>query len=55
MGNFGLPVMNCRYARRIKGLYSDMVSTRSRMARLSTLNPWSALSASDKAIHDINT
>jgi hypothetical protein len=24
------------------------------MARLSTLNPWSALRASDKAIHDIN-
>ena len=49
MGNLGLPVMNCKYSRRADPLNSDMSSTKSRIARLSTLKPWSAFIASLRA------
>lgn len=49
MGSLGLPVMNCKKARRVVASYVEMISTRSRMARLSTLKPWSAFSDSTRA------
>jgi hypothetical protein len=50
IGSLGLPVINCKKARRVDASYSERISTRSRIARLSTLNPWSAFRASMRAV-----